>query len=301
MRVLVTGASGFLGQHLTAALWRRGDYALALVRDMVVPPNIASGTIHGGYEQVERAIAEREIDAVVHLAAQTQVSTAVADPTGTWESNVAGTWRVLEACRRQRVRRVIVASSDKVYGERVEPYREVHRLKAGGVYATSKVCADMIAQAYFEEYGMNISITRCGNLYGPGHTNWSTLIPGVTRSFLRGEQPRLRSSGRTKRDFLHVSDAVAGYLKLLDGDSSGHIYNFGTGVGSTPLEVVELIRQAVGSDLEPVFTYEEGLEIQEQVLDASLAKTELGWEPRHTLATGLDDTIKWYRCYMGVV
>jgi len=251
--------------------------------------------VHGGFEQVERAIAEYEIDTVVHLAAQTQVSTAVRDPRGTWNANVFGTVQVLEACRQLGVKRIIVASSDKVYGDGVVPYVEPQPIEVGGIYATSKACADLIAQSYAREFRMPIAITRCGNLFGPEHTNWSTLIPGTIRSLLRGERPRLRSTGGPKRDFLYVEDAVAGYLRLLDGGKTGP-FNFGTGRGRSALEVVREILKQMGSTLDPIIDgASKAVEIEEQVLDCSKAANFLDWRPRHTFEEGLAKTIEWYR------
>jgi len=251
-------------------------------------------TIRGSFEQVERVIAEYEINTVVHLAAQTQVSTAVADPIGTFEANVQGTWRVLEACRRQKVKRVIVASSDKAYGDWIVPYTEAQPVLAGGIYATSKAAADMITQSYMREYGMSIAITRCGNLYGPGHTNWSTLIPGTIRSVLKGERPVLRSDGGPRRDFLFVEDVVDGYVKLIDSDARGP-FNFGTGTGSTVIAVVEHILKITDSILRPeVRVTETAMEIKDQIVDVSKAERVLGWKPKHTLVEGLSKTIAWY-------
>ncbi len=308
MRIFVTGAFGFLGAHLVRVLRDRGDFVVGLVHDRpcfycFYPfPDI---TVRGSFEHVERAIAEYEVDVVFHLAAQTQVSTAVVYPEGTLESNVRGTWQVLEACRRQKVRRVIVASSDKVYGDGPSPYSERQALLPHGVYATSKACADLLAQSYAREFGMSVAVTRCGNLYGPGHTNWSTLIPGTIRSVLRGESPRLRSNGTLKRDYLFVGDAVDGYLRLANSSEVG-AFNFGTGYATSVLDVVRMIlkanKDAVGGsglDLDVIVDPQtSAIEIQDQVLDCQRARQYLSWVPEHTLATGLAETLEWYREYL---
>lgn len=310
MRALVTGSSGFLGRHLVCALRRRGDFVVCLVRDEVGGKywdlfsatlggerlSAAYAVVRGSFDQVERAISEYEIDTVFHLAAQTQVSTAVANPVGTFEANICGTWRVLEACRRQKVQKVIVSSSDKVYGDGSSPYREDQPIEATGIYATSKTCADLLAQSYAREFRMPIAITRCGNLYGPGHTNWSTLIPGTIRSLLRGERPRLRSDGGPKRDFLFVEDAVDGYLRLADSQCTG-AFNFGTGCGSSVMDVVAAIQEIMGTALEPIIDKPQAaaIEIRAQVLNCKKAAEELEWSPRHTLTKGLAKTIPWYQ------
>lgn len=281
----------------------RGDFVVGLVRDRVTSNvrhlSLPSATVFGDLNQVERILAEYEVDTVFHLAAQTQVSTAVADPVGTLEANVRGTWQVLEACRRQKVQHVIVASTDKVYGDGPAPYFESQPLLPGGIYGTSKLAADVIAQAYAREFSMAVAITRCGNLYGPGHTNWSTLIPGTIKSVLRGERPRLRSTGGPRRDFLFVEDAVDGYLALAEARAVG-AFNFGTGVGTSVREVVDKILIAMNRTEAPVIDPVIGgaVEIDEQVLDWTRARQVLGWEPKHTLADGLKKTIEWYRLHL---
>ncbi|KKW46516.1 MAG: NAD-dependent epimerase/dehydratase [Parcubacteria group bacterium GW2011_GWB1_56_8] len=299
MKALVTGASGFLGAHLCEALRLRGNRVVALVRDDLGALDCQQITVRGGFEQVERTLSEYEIDTVFHLAAQTQVSTAVAHPIGTFEANTEGTWKVLEACRKQKVRRIIVASSDKCYGDGATPYTEKQALLPNGIYATSKACADLIAQAYIQEFGMSIAITRCGNLYGPGHTNWSTLIPGTIRSIFRGERPKLRSDGGPQRDWLYVEDAVEGYLKLAACDETGP-FNFGTGRGTSVATVVETILRLMKTELKPIIDLKTGpgaggMEIHEQILDCDRSLRVLGWRPDYTLEIGLIETIDWLK------
>lgn len=298
MRALVTGASGFLGRHLVSALRANGSFVVGLIRDADsaeltnTHPNAA---VYGCFDQVERTLAEYEVDTVFHLAAQTQVSTAVAHPMGTMEANIQGTWTVLEACRRQGIPRVIIASSDKVYGDGETPYTEKQALLPHGIYATSKACADLLAQSYAMEFGMSVAVTRCGNLYGPGHTNWSTLIPGTIRSVLRGESPRLRSTGGPRRDFLYVADAVEGYLKLAASSEVGP-FNFGTQHGLSVMHIVSEILTLMKSDLKPIIEPStEAIEIKEQVLICSRAKSTLDWKPAFSLTDGLAKTIEWYR------
>lgn len=300
MRVLVTGSTGYLGQHLSRALYSREVFVVGLVRDLTGSRfPTTSVIVRGDLDSVERIIAEYELDTVVHLAAQVQVSTAVADPIGTLEANVQGTWKVLEACRRQKVKRVIVASSDKAYGAGKVPYEESQDLQPSGIYATSKLIQDVLAQSYAQEYKMSVAVTRCGNLYGPGHTNWSTLIPGTIRSVLRKERPVLRSDGGPERDWLYVEDAVDGYLRLAASDAVG-AFNFGTGRGTSALDVVRLILKLMESELEPsIESRQEGpVEIQEQILDCSKAYGWLLWKAQHSLEQGLEKTIKWYRDHL---
>jgi CDP-glucose 4,6-dehydratase len=259
---------------------------------------VCSVVVFGGFDQIERILAEYELDTVFHLAAQTQVSTAVAEPIGTLTANIEGTWKVLDASRRQKVRRVVVASSDKVYGDGPVPYVEEQALAPRGVYATSKACGDFLAQAYTSEYGLSVAITRCGNLYGPGHFNWSTLIPGTIRAILERETIKLRSNGSPRRDYLYVQDAVDGYIKLAMSDVRG-AFNFGTGRASSVHHVVDTIRRlmkssAVVSDCDGSV---EAIEIQDQFLSYAKAERLLGWHPSYTLEQGLEKTIASYRDY----
>lgn len=305
MKIFVTGATGFLGRHLVRRLRSRGDFVVGLARDAWNESArvghttddklsvVVCGDLSGN---LDRIIAEYEVDAVVHLAAQVQVSVAVDDPTGTFEANVVGTQRVLEACRRQKKKRLIVASSDKYYADGPAPYVEDQPTRAHGVYATSKTMADMLAQAYIRDFDMPIAITRCGNLYGPGHENYSTLIPGTIRSVMRGERPVLRSDGKQARDYLYVDDAVDGYLALLDSAETRGAFNFGTGYARSALYVVTSILSSMGSDLDPDVrgTRAAAGEISRQFLGISRATGELCWHPKTTFDEGLKKTIEWY-------
>jgi len=277
MKVLLTGATGFLGRHLQPELVRIGCDVMAVGRDFLRISNAAESA-----------------DAIIHLAAQTQVSKAVEDPESTWEGNVRGTWRVLEFARQHKIKRVIIASTDKAYGRSTAPYFESTPLTPDRPYETSKACADMIARTYVATYGMFVAVTRCVNLYGPGHLNFSTLIPGTIRRVLKGERPIIRNGGRMKRDFLFVEDAVDGYVKLLGSNYSGPV-NFGTGIGHSIGDVSRTIIKLMGSDLTPIDEPDKNGEIVDQWSNYSIATMELNWRPKHTLEDGLKKTIAWYR------
>ena len=298
MNVFVTGATGFLGGHLSKAIQRRGDTVIGLVHDG-----------HKGLDRkldhwvfgdvldlqlIERTIAEYEIECVYHLAAQVQTTVAFDNPRHTLETNIMGTVNVLEACRRQRVERVIVASTDKAYGEHTQRCSESFALEGRGPYEASKSCLDMIAQSYAAMYGMSVGITRCANLYGPGHTNWSTLIPGTIRRVLHGERPRIYNGGNSRREFLYIDDAVKGYLALAHSDYVGPV-NFGGRETFLAKDVVNTILRYLGCDLEPENVESRGNEIKTQHLDTSLAERVLGWQPGVCFAEGLHRTIMWHR------
>jgi CDP-glucose 4,6-dehydratase len=315
--VLVTGATGLLGSWLSRALLARGARVIVIVRDEV--PDAALVTagdlercvrVRGDVEDgrlVERVLVEHEVDAVFHLAAQTIVEHAVRDPLGTLRANVAGTWELLDACRRSgRAARILVASSDKAYGTQpVLPYTEDQPLEGRHPYDVSKSCADLIASAYANTYGLPLAITRCGNLFGGGDLNFSRLVPGTIRHALRGERPVLRSDGSPLRDYLHVDDAVDAYLtiaeRLHDADVAGEAWNVSCEQPQSVLEMTQRVLAAAGrADLEPVVLGEARYEIPNQYLSASKLRDRLGWQPAVGLEEGLSRTVAWYRTHLGV-
>ena len=316
-RVLVTGATGVVGSWLVKDLLGAGAYVVALVLDQDPQSELVrSGdvercaVVNGALEDLptlERAVTLHETDTVVHLGAQTIVGVAHRAPLGTWEANVRGTYNLLEVCRRHAdlVERVVVASSDKAYGEADSlPYTEDSPLAARHPYEVSKAAADLIAQSYHHTYGVPVAIARCGNVYGGGDLNWSRIVPGTVRSFLRDERPVLRSDGGYVRDYLYVRDAAAAYLKLADAVGrdgvAGGAFNFSDERPLTVLELVGKIAERMETQaLEPIVLGSAVGEIREQVLSAEKARTVLGWRPRHDLASGLDETIVWYRDHLG--
>ena len=314
--VLVTGATGLLGSWLVEALLARGGHVVAIVRDgvprsrlvaerVIERVDVARGDVTD-YPFVERVLGEYEIECVFHLAAQTIVGIANRAPLSTFDTNVRGTWTVLEACRRQpTVRRVVVASSDKAYGDHdVLPYDETSPLVGRHPYDVSKSAADLIAQAYWASFGLPVVITRCGNLFGGGDLNWNRIVPGTIRSILRGERPVIRSDGRLTRDYLYVEDAVDAYLlaaEALDEDEAlaGQGLNVSYEQPQTVVEIVERILTILGRpDLRPDVRNDASNEIHDQYLSAQRARKLLGWAPRIALDEGLARTVAWYRDYL---
>ncbi len=259
------------------------------------------------HDALVRVLNEHEVGEVFHLAAQTIVSTANRSPLATWEANVRGTWSLLEACRSLgTVRKIVVASSDKAYGDHVElPYREDFALQPRYPYDTSKACADLIARSYAHTYSLPIAVTRLANIYGPGDVNWSRLVPDTARALAAGERPVIRSDGTPERDYLYVEDAVEAYLAIaasLDRPQfHGRAWNAGWG---KPVKVVDLVRTLIevsGVAVEPDLhgTGTPHGEIDRQYLDSSAIRAELGWEPRWELAEGLRAAWEWYRRHLG--
>jgi len=309
---LVTGATGLVGSWLVKRLLDAGADVICLVRDRVPQSEFvrtASSeqvTIVRGdlcdQALMERTIAEYAVDTVIHLAAQTIVGIANRSPLSTFESNIRGTWSILEACRRVGgVRQIVVASSDKAYGDQdVLPYNETTPLQGQHPYDVSKSCADLISHTYAVTYGMPVAITRCGNFFGGGDLNWNRIVPGTIRSIQRGQRPIIRSDGEFVRDYFYVEDGAAAYMLLTEQlagnpDLRGEAFNFSNEVQITVRDLVERILRLMGSHLEPDVRNEASNEIRRQYLDASKARERLAWSPLFDIETGLQRTIRWYQ------
>ena len=313
--VLVTGGSGLVGSWLCQRLVDSGASVVCLIRDWVPQSELVRSktleritVVRGDIcdrALIERVLGEYEINTVFHLAAQTIVGIANRNPISTFESNIAGTWNMLEACRRSpAVRAVVVASSDKAYGDQPElPYAEETPLEGRHPYDVSKSCADLIAQTYGHTYGLPVAITRCGNFYGGGDLNWNRIVPGTIRSIVRGQRPIIRSDGRFVRDYFYVEDGAAAYMLLAEhllseNDLTGKAFNFSNEAQITVIELVNLILKSMNSALEPEIRNEASNEIRHQYLSAELARRKLGWQPLFTLEEGLRRTIEWYRNFL---
>ncbi len=315
-RVLVTGATGIVGSWLVKELTARQAHVVALIRDADPQSELyRSGAIsqvlvvNGRLEDfwtLERALNEQEIDIVFHLGAQPLVGVARRFPLQTFEANIRGTYNLLEACRihRNLVNRIVVASSDKAYGEHPDlPYTEDMPLMGRYPYDVSKSCTDLIALSYYHTYDLPIAVARCGNIYGGGDLNWSRIVPDTIRSLCRGEPPRIRSDGTFMRDYIYVKDVTRAYMLLAENLDSpqvrGEAFNFSLERGVTVLELVDKIRQLMGCpDLEPKILNITKGEIRSQYLAATKAQRVLGWRPQFSLEEGLKETIAWYREFL---
>lgn len=314
-RTLVTGGHGFVASHLARALLERGDAVTVL--DLPAPP-LSGLELQGIAAAVElaeldlrdgpgvgAAVESGGFDSVFHLAAQTLVGPAMADPTATFEANVLGTWNLLEACRRAEVPALVVASSDKAYGPSEElPYREGMRLAPASPYEASKAAADAIALSYQPAYGLPVAVTRFANLYGGGDLNFSRLIPEAVAAILAGRRPQIRSDGSPERDFLFVDDAVAAYLAIErevagGGPGAGEAFNAGGERPFSVAEVLEAIAAVSGSGLDPEYLGEGNPagEIDRQYVDSTKLRELTGWRPEVELRDGLGRTLEWYRAH----
>ena len=311
----VTGATGLVGSWLVKRLVAEGADVACLVRDWIPQSELVrAGTLDGvrvirgdvrDQALLERCLGEYEIDTVFHLAAQTIVGIANRNPVSTFESNIQGTWALLEAARRSpSVKRIVVASSDKAYGDQEKlPYDESAPLEGRHPYDVSKSCADLIAQAYANSYGLPVSVTRCGNFYGGGDLNWNRIVPGTIRSLLKGQRPVIRSDGNFIRDYFYVEDGAAAYMLLAermaaDPALAGHAFNFSNEIQVTVLDLVRKLAAILASPLQPDVLNQASNEIRHQYLSAAKAKNTLGWQPLFTLEQGLARTVEWYKEFL---
>jgi CDP-glucose 4,6-dehydratase len=311
--IFVTGCTGLLGSWMCKYLTEYGSHVTGLIRDRVPRSKLISdgsldkiNTVYGeleDYRLIERSLGEYEIDTVIHLGAQTIVGIANRNPLSTFESNIKGTWNVLEACRRSpTVKNVLIASSDKAYGDQeILPYTESMPLQGKHPYDVSKSCADLISQSYFHTYGLNVCISRCGNFFGGGDLNFNRIIPGTIRSVLNNERPIIRSDGSFIRDYIYIEDGVLAYMTIAENMSKSNIggesFNFSTEAQITVVELVERILKLMRSDLKPVVLNEASNEIKHQYLCTKKSREMLNWKPAFSLDESLERTIGWYRLH----
>lgn len=317
-RVLVTGATGIVGSWLCEELLAGGARVVALVLDDDPQSRFyAAGTfracsvVRGNLANIEdcaRAINLHNCEIVFHLGAQTIVGTALRDPLECFESNIRGTYNLLEAARRLQplIKAFVVASSDKAYGDSpVLPYTEQMALSGKHPYDVSKSCTDLLATTYHHTYGLPVTIARCGNIYGGGDLNWSRIVPGTIRSLLRGERPLLRSDGGAVRDYIYVKDVIQAYIALAEASDRteivGEAFNFSPQSRSTVHEIVDAIGRVMQVQPDPIVLNNAPMEIRNQTLDATKARERLGWTACWSLDDGLHETVSWYREHLGAI
>ena len=315
--VFITGADGFIGGWLAKKLVEKEANVILLVRDIKKQSvyklfNLEEKVtqVQGdlvNYSLLERILNEYSVDCCFHLAAQALVQIANRSPLSTFESNIKGTWELLEACRNTKsIEIVIVASSDKAYGVQQKlPYNEESPLLGIYPYDVSKACADILSRSYFVSYGLTVAVTRNANTYGGGDLNFSRIIPDAIRCILLEKEFVIRSDGTPERDFMYVEDPVSGYIALAENiereDVRGEAFNFGTGKPVNVINLFNKIAQLCGKpDIEPKILGKAKNEIDRQYLAIGKAKEILKWEPRYTIEQGLKETIEWYKSYFNL-
>jgi CDP-glucose 4,6-dehydratase len=312
-KVLVTGYEGFLGGHLTKELIASGAMVIGLDiktkrKETILTQEdcrrikIFQGDV-ADYSLVEKILKQNKIEIVFHLAAEALVGECLKKPLKAFESNIAGTWALLEAGRDYgKLKAIIIASSDKAYGSHKKlPYRENFPLAGNHPYDVSKSCADLLAHTYFHTYGLPVAVTRCGNIYGPGDFNFSRLVPDATRCAISGRTFNIRSDGQFTRDYVFVDDIVSGYLMLAEQlrkkKLAGEAFNFSDESPLTVLELVKKISAVLGKKPKYKILNQARYEIKDQFLSSTKARKVLGWRPKIKVEAGLERTVVWYRDY----
>jgi CDP-glucose 4,6-dehydratase len=318
-RILITGASGFVGTWLAEHFVAKGDFVVALSAGVepesrFVKDDVQTKVVHvvgsiGDYSEIDRLLQRYDLNTVIHLAAVSLEGAAFASPLTAFDINIRGTYNVLEACREHaaRVKAVVIASSDKAYGDNPSlPYTEDMPLRGRNPYDVSKSCADMLAHAYSHSYGLPVVVGRFGNIFGAGDVNWSRLIPGTIRRLLSGERPivRVPREGEFKRDFIYIKDVVASYEAMLAGladpKNHGHAFNFAMSGSWTVTAVVKTIQRTLHrEDVDPVIVPQQHGEILHQHVSIEKAQRVLGWSPCYSLLDGLREALPWYRRTLG--
>lgn len=315
-RIFCTGLSGFLGTNLALRLSREGASLDAIVLENEIFHDLPNLRIHRGRiesrELLSRIFDENRYDFVIHLAATATVQEAFANPREAFETNIEGTWNLLETIRRKHpeIRGIIHASTDKVYGEgKSRPYREDDPIEARHVYDVSKAAGDFIARGYFHNYALPVSVARFCNIYGPHDLNWGRIIPGTIRAIHENRPPIIKmyldENGihrPFRRDFIHIDDVVEGLLGMLEaaskGEHYGEAFNFGTEKFHAVDDLVAAICRICGKSPQCEIKIVASGEIHSQNMSYEKAGKLLGFTPKIAFEDGLESTVGWYLDYL---
>ncbi len=305
--VLVTGGAGFIGGHLVGELIKNKANVI------VIEIKVHSKSIFSLNNLKNKVLLELidirdkkkvfgffnrfKLDYIFHLAAEPIVQEAYADPYKVFETNIMGTVNILEASRRtSNIKGIIVASSDKAYGETDKAYTEKSPLKADHPYDVSKASADLISQAYCKTYKIPVVVTRFGNVYGEGDLHFDRIIPGICEAVIKGKTLKVRSDGTYVRDYVYVKDVVDGYMFLLDNFDKvkGEAFNFSSSDTFSVLDVVKKAEEILKVKIPYKILNTAKNEIPYQHLDDAKIK-KLGWKPNYNLENSLETVFAWYK------
>lgn len=308
--VLITGGAGFMGGHLASELIKIG--AKVSVLDIKVnsksffalqnlSPYVSLDIVDiRDKEKVFEYFGKSSFDYVFHLAAEPIVEEAFRDPYSAFETNIMGTVNILEAVRRnKKIKGIIAASSDKAYGKTQKAYTENSPLRGDHPYDVSKSSMDLICQSYFTTYNLPIVITRFGNVYGEGDLHFDRIIPGICKAIIQKKTLRIRSDGTYVRDYIYVKDVVNGYLFLLKNINKvmGQAYNFSSKDTLSVLSLVKKAEKILHTAIPYAIVNEIHNEIPYQHLDDTKIR-KLGWATSYTLESSFKNTLFWYKKYI---
>jgi CDP-glucose 4,6-dehydratase len=302
--IAITGATGLLGAHLANTLIEKGHEVFALIKDenskSILSKKVTRiyGDI-GEKSDIEYFIQKANPNYFIHLAAQTQAYNSLRYPYQTFFNNMVGTLNVMECLREFGLcEAIVIASSDKAYGELVgETYTEEHQLRGVYPYDASKSVTDLIANSYRVSYGMPVAITRACNIYGIGDYNPQRLIPGVVAAFIKQRRFVIRNQGKDLREYIHVSDVVTAYEKIIEHVSKENrigAFNISSGDRKSTLEVFEMIEKIIGKKIDSEIAQGGSLEIKRQFMDSTLLRSTTGWTPQIHLSDIMQETVDWY-------
>ncbi|MEV5347066.1 dTDP-glucose 4,6-dehydratase [Streptomyces achromogenes] len=314
MRLLVTGGAGFIGSHFVRTLLDGGYPGHETSRVTVLDKLTYAGrrdnlpAAHPRLEFVRGDICDPELlarilpghDAVVHFAAESHVDRSVRSASEFVRTNVAGTQALLDACLAAGTERFVHVSTDEVYGSIAEgSWTEDHPLLPNSPYAASKASSDLLVRAFHRTHGLNVSITRCSNNYGP-YQHPEKLIPLFVTNLLEGLPVPLYGDGRNVREWLHVDDHCRAVALVLDRGRPGEVYNVGGGDERTNREVTERLLALCGADWSRVrhVPDRKGHDLR-YALDDGKIRAELGYAPRIPFERGLAEVVAWYRDHPG--
>lgn len=306
MRVLVTGGAGFIGSHLAEALVARGH-------EVRILDNFSTGKeeniekIIQKIEVINGSITEREtvekaaegVDCIFHQAAQISVPESIKNPARTWEINIKGTKLLFNAAVKNKVKKIIYASSAAVYGnEPGLPKTESMKTRPASPYGESKLMNEYMAQKYHQQEKISLIGLRYFNVYGPRQhpkSAYSGVISIFIEKMLKGERPVIYGDGNQTRDFVYVEDVVLANILAFESKVKNNVYNIGSGKETSLNDLVKVINEILGTNIEPIYEQERPGDIRHSVADIQKAKKDLGYEPRYSLKEGLKKTIEWYK------
>lgn len=304
MKIVITGGAGFIGSEMVRQLARTSDQ-VTVIDSLTYAGNQDSISMVADLVKFEKIdirdknaikvfFANSKIDSVVNFAAETHVDNSITSPEIFLETNILGTFNLLEAAREHKFR-FLQVSTDEVYGSISKgEFKESDKLAPSSPYSASKASAEMLLQAYVTTYSVEALGVRCSNNYGY-YQNREKLIPAFIERMIHGQKLPVYGTGKNVREWIHVSDSVAGIIRVLNGGKVGEFYNISSHDFRENIEVTRKIIEFFQGDESCIEYVEDRLGHDFRYsIDSSKIRSELGWAPLVEFETGLNETIQWY-------